>query len=83
MGVLPVAGSGSAYLGESLGFSLMINLLAGVRRQPLWGDWHLQRLEHNLLTKGEVLGKIPRPPMGQKPGGKWKHWGLPHFQTVK
>ena len=41
MGVLPVAGSGSAYLGESVGFSLMINLLAGARRQPLWGDWHL------------------------------------------
>ena len=31
----------SAYLGESLGFSLMINLLARARRQPLWGDWHL------------------------------------------
>ena len=28
-------------------------------------------------------GTIPRPPMGQKPGGKWKRWGLPHFQTVK
>ena len=28
MGVLLVAGSESAYLGESLGFSLMINLLA-------------------------------------------------------
>ena len=24
--------------------------------------------------------EIPRPSMGQKPGGKWKHWGLPHFQ---
>ena len=34
---VPVAGSGSAYLGESLGFSLMINFLAGARRQPLWG----------------------------------------------
>ena len=27
--------------------------------------------------------EIPRPPMGQKPGGKWKHWGLPHFKTQK
>ena len=41
MGVLLVAGSESAYLGESLGFSLMINLLARAKRQPLWGDWHL------------------------------------------
>ena len=24
--------------------------------------------------------EIPRPPMGQKPRGKWKHWELPHFQ---
>ena len=23
--------------------------------------------------------EIPRLPMGQKPRGKWKHWGLPHF----
>ena len=37
MGVLPVAGSGSAYLGESLGLSLMINLLAGARRQHFVG----------------------------------------------
>ena len=27
--------------------------------------------------------EIPRPPMGQKPGGKWKHWGLPHFYKQK
>ena len=31
---------GQLYLGASLG-SLMINLLARARRQPLWGDWHL------------------------------------------
>ena len=50
---------GQLYLGESLGF-LMINLLVRARQQPLWGDWYLQKfqqLEHNLLTKGEVIVK--------------------------
>ena len=41
MGVLLAAGSESAYLGESLGFLSDDYLLARVRRQPLWGDWHL------------------------------------------
>ena len=41
-------------------------------------------LEHKHLTEGGVMDKwgteeIPRHTMGQKPGGKWKHWGLPHF----
>ena len=75
---------GQLYLGESLG-SLMINLLVRARQPPSWGDWcllYFQRLEHILLTKGEVMVKcateeIPRPSMGQNPGGKWKHWGLP------
>ena len=37
MGVLLVAGSESAYLGESLGFSLMINLLARARQLTFVG----------------------------------------------
>ena len=71
----------------------MINLLAGARRQPLWATSRLAppvipATGTHLLTKGEVMVKwgteeILRPPMGQKPGGKWKHWGLPHFQQTQ
>ena len=45
-------------------------------------DWNTTCWPRVRWGNGQVgYRSIPRPPKGQKPGGKWKHWGLPHFKN--